>query len=123
MFNNRLNKDSFLISETDLKGRITFANEDFCKYAEYSVEELIGKPHNIVRHPDMPSEAFKDLWDTIKRGEVWEGVVKNKSKSGKSYWVYAVITKFTNTEGNEGYISCRRMASEEEIMNSGVKVD
>ena len=61
---------AFLVSETDEKGIIIFANDDFCKMAEYSVDELIGKPHNIVRHKDMPKVAFKDLWDTVKRDEV-----------------------------------------------------
>ncbi|MGE4516091.1 MAG: PAS domain-containing protein, partial [Arcobacteraceae bacterium] len=75
-----LNDDAFLVSETDAKGIIQFANDDFCKVAEYSVEELIGKPHNVVRHPDMPKAAFKDLWETVKRGEVWTGYVKNATR-------------------------------------------
>ena len=62
---------AFLVSETDEKGIIIFANDDFCKMAEYSVDELIGKPHNMVRHKDMPKVAFKDLWETVKRDEVW----------------------------------------------------
>ncbi|MFA7092639.1 MAG: PAS domain-containing protein, partial [Arcobacteraceae bacterium] len=62
-----LKDDAFLVSETDVKGIITFANDGFCEVAEYSVEELIGKPHNVVRHPDMPKAAFKDLWETVKR--------------------------------------------------------
>ena len=72
---------AFLVSETDEKGIIIFANDDFCKMAEYSVDELIGKPHNIVRHKDMPKVAFKDLWETVKRNEIWSGYVKNATKS------------------------------------------
>ena len=67
---------AFLVSETDEKGIILFANDDFCRIAEYSLEEMIGKPHNIVRHKDMPKLAFKSLWETIKRGEIWTGFVK-----------------------------------------------
>jgi aerotaxis receptor len=86
-----LKEDAFLVSETDAKGIIQFANDDFCKVAEFSVEELIGKPHNVVRHPDMPKAAFKDLWETVKRGEVWTGYVKNATRSGGYYWVYATV--------------------------------
>jgi aerotaxis receptor len=110
-----LNDDAFLVSETDAKGIIQFANDDFCKVAEYSVEELIGKPHNVVRHPDMPKAAFKDLWETVKRGEVWTGYVKNATRSGGYYWVYATVFPFESCNGSRGYLSCRRKASQEEI--------
>jgi aerotaxis receptor len=110
-----LNDDAFLVSETDAKGIIQFANDDFCKVAEYSVEELIGKPHNVVRHPDMPKAAFKDLWETVKRGEVWTGYVKNATRSGGYYWVYATVFPFESCDGGQGYLSCRRKASQEEI--------
>ena len=65
----KLDLDSFLLSETDEKGIIRFANDEFCKFAEYSLDELIGKPHNIVRHPDMPKAAFEDLWKTVQSGK------------------------------------------------------
>lgn len=110
-----LNEDSFLVSETDTKGNIIFANEEFCKIAEYQMDELIGKPHNIVRHPDMPKAAFKDLWDTIKNGDVWHGYVKNKTKSGGYYWVFATVYPYTNENGEQCYMSCRRKASKENI--------
>ncbi len=110
-----LRDDAFLVSETDAKGVIQFANDDFCKVAEYCVEELIGKPHNVVRHPDMPKAAFKDLWETVKRGEVWTGYVKNATKSGGYYWVYATVFPFESCDGGQGYLSCRRKASQEEI--------
>jgi len=109
-----LEDNSFLVSETDLKGKCIFANEDFCKYAGYEVDELIGQPHNIVRHEDMPKAAFKDLWDTIKRGEIWTGYVKNKTKNGDFYWVYATVFPFESCSGEKGYLSCRRKATEEE---------
>ena len=66
-------KDELIISRTDLKGIITYANETFAKISGYEVDELIGKPHNILRHPDMPKSVFKDLWDTIKTGKSWSG--------------------------------------------------
>ena len=113
-----LDNSVFLVSETDEKGNIIFANEDFCRIAEYSVNELIGKPHNIVRHSDMPKAAFKDLWDTIKQGKVWTGYVKNQTKSGNYYWVFATVFPTTISEGTKGYLSCRRRATQEEIDES-----
>ena len=110
-----LDEFAFLVSETDEKGNIIFANDDFCKMAEYSVDELIGKPHNIVRHKDMPKVAFKDLWDTVQRGEIWSGYVKNTTKSGNYYWVFATVFPTTTSDGRKGYLSCRRKASDDEI--------
>ena len=106
---------AFLVSETDEKGIIIFANDDFCKMAEYSVDELIGKPHNIVRHKDMPKVAFKDLWDTVKRDEVWSGYVKNATKSGNYYWVFATVFPTITSDGKKGFLSCRRKATRQEI--------
>ena len=106
---------AFLVSETDEKGIIIFANDDFCKMAEYSVDELIGKPHNIVRHKDMPKVAFKDLWDTVKRDEVWSGYVKNATKSGNYYWVFATVFPTITSDGKKGFLSCRRKATRKEI--------
>ncbi|QOG12919.1 PAS domain-containing protein [Arcobacter sp. FWKO B] len=106
---------AFLVSETDEKGIINFANDDFCKIAGYELEELIRKNHNIVRHQDMPKAAFKDLWDTVKQGKVWTGYVKNATKSGGFYWVYATVYPFESCDGSKGYLSCRRKASLEEI--------
>ena len=113
-----LDNSVFLVSETDEKGNIIFANEDFCRIAEYSVNELIGQPHNIVRHKDMPKAAFKDLWDTIKQGKVWTGYVKNQTKSGNYYWVFATVFPTTISEGTKGYLSCRRRATQEGIDES-----
>ena len=111
----KLGMDAFLLSETDEKGIIRFANDEFCKFAEYTLEELIGQPHNIVRHVDMPKTAFEDLWKTIISGKPWKGFVKNKTKSGKYYWVFATVFPFISCDGSKGYISCRRMASQSEI--------
>ncbi|MDX4050898.1 PAS domain-containing protein [Aliarcobacter skirrowii] len=106
---------AFLVSETDEKGVIRFANRDFCNIAEYEIEELIGKPHNVVRHKDMPKVAFKDLWETVKKGEIWTGYVKNATKNGDFYWVFATVYPFISCDGTKGYLSCRRKASRDEI--------
>ena len=111
----KLDLDSFLLSETDEKGIIRFANEEFCKFAGYKLEELLGKPHNIVRHEDMPKAAFEGLWNTVKSGKSWKGFVKNKTKSGDFYWVFATVFPFISCDGSKGYISCRRMAAQSEI--------
>ncbi len=113
-FNNNeilLDEKSMLVSETDAKGVIVYADESFVKYSEYSLDELIGKNHNIIRHSDMPRAAFKELWSTVKSGNVWQGFVKNRTKSGKFYWVYATIFPF----GKDHYLSVRKMATKEEI--------
>ncbi len=110
-----LDEYTFLVSETDEKGIIKFANNDFCKIAGFSLEELIGKPHNLVRHKDMPKVAFKDLWDTVKKGNIWTGYVKNATKDGGYYWVFATVYPFVSCDGTNGYISCRKKASDEEI--------
>lgn len=88
-----------ILSETDLNGTITFANDKFCEVSKYTREELIGKPQNIVRHPEMPKELFKLFWDTIRKGEVFRGIVKNKAKDGSHYWVDATIVPIKNNEG------------------------
>lgn len=110
-----LNEDSFVVSETDSKGKIIFANEEFCKIAEYQLEDLIGKPHNLVRHPDMPKAAFKDLWDTVQKGNVWHGYVKNKTKSGGYYWVFATVYPYLNEQGEQCYMSCRRKPARDKV--------
>lgn len=106
-----LDETSLLVSETDAKGNIVYADETFVKFSEYSLEELIGKPHNMIRHPDMPKATFKELWESLKKGNVWQGFVKNRTKSGKFYWVYATIFPF----GKDHYLSVRKMASKDEV--------
>ena len=110
-----LDEYAFLVSETDEKGIISFANDDFCKIAGYTIDELVGQPHNMVRHRDMPKAAFKSLWDTVKKGDVWTGYVKNATKNGGFYWVYATVYPFETCNGGKGYLSCRRKPSREEI--------
>ncbi|MDD3466816.1 MAG: PAS domain-containing protein [Campylobacterales bacterium] len=114
----RLTESAFLVSETDEHGIITFANDDFCEIAGYKREELLGKPHNIVRHPDMPKAAFKDLWHTVKSGKIWTGFVKNKVKGGGYYWVYATVYPVVSCDRKKGYMSCRRMATRDEIQKA-----
>lgn len=114
-----LKSDDFLVSLTDEKGKILFANDDFCKIAGYNINELVGKPHNIVRHPDMPKAAFKSLWDTAQNGEVWTGYVKNKTKDGGFYWVFSTVYPMKDPHtGARTYMSCRRKASKEEISDA-----
>lgn len=93
-----------VISYTDLKGQITRANDVFIELSGYTKEELIGKPHNLVRHPDMPPEAFRDLWDTLKKGRPWSGLVKNRRKNGDHYWVRAYASLLAD---GSGYVSVR----------------
>ncbi len=81
-----------IISRTDLNGKITYANETFCNISGYTVEELIGKPHSIVRHPDMPASVFAELWETLKAGKKWSGVIKNLRKDKGFYWVEATVS-------------------------------
>ena len=90
----KLDLDSFLLSETDEKGVIRYANDEFCKIAEYNLEELIGQPHSIIRHPDMPKAVFQDLWDTVKAGKAWKSFIKNKTKNNNYYWVFATVFPF-----------------------------
>jgi PAS domain S-box-containing protein len=103
--------DIAIISHTDAKGCITFVNDDFVEVSGFSTEELIGQPHNLVRHPDMPTEAFRDLWATIRSGRPWAGLVKNRRKDGSHYWVRASVTP---KEGG-GYISVRIKPSRQEV--------
>jgi methyl-accepting chemotaxis protein len=79
----------FMLTKTDLKGVITYANRDFIKISGFSEAELVGSSHNIVRHPDMPTEAFEDMWLTLNAGKPWNGMVKNRTKDGDFYWVMA----------------------------------
>jgi aerotaxis receptor len=109
-------ENGLIVSSTDLKGIITYANRTFCKIAGYTKEELTGKNHNIVRHPDMPKAAFKELWDTVKDGKEWTGIVKNLRKDGLYYWVYSHITPIMDNNGGiTGYTAARRPATPAEI--------
>lgn len=110
-----MDQNSLIISETDAKGVITFANDDFIRYSGYNWDELLGKPHNILRHQDMPKAAFADLWKTIKEGKTWNGFVKNKTKHGDFYWVYATVSPITFENGETRYLSLRRKPTRREI--------
>jgi PAS domain S-box-containing protein len=103
-----------LVSITDLEGRITYANDEFCKIAGYSLDELTGQHHNIVRHPNMPKAAFKDLWEKLKRGDSWRGMVKNRCKNGDFYWVDAYVTPLYENDRVTGYQSVRTKPSEDQ---------
>jgi len=92
MVETEVPEDELIISRTDLNGKITYANETFCQISGYTQEELLGKPHSMVRHPDMPSAAFEDLWSTIKAGKQWKGIVKNLRKDKGFYWVEALVS-------------------------------
>jgi aerotaxis receptor len=103
-----------LVSITDLQGVILYANESFCTIAGYTADELIGQNHSIVRHPDMPKAAFADLWQKLKRGDSWRGMVKNRCKNGDYYWVDAYVTPLYENENIVGYQSVRTCPSSKE---------
>ena len=102
-----LNDTDAIVSMTDTKGRITYVNPYFIEVSGFSEEELLGKAHNLVRHPDMPSEAFEDLWGTLQQGVPWSGIVKNRRKNGDFYWVQANVTPVYERGQIIGYMSVR----------------
>ncbi|NPA30049.1 MAG: PAS domain S-box protein [Epsilonproteobacteria bacterium] len=102
--------DGVIISETDLSGVITFANRKFAEISGYDRKELIGKPHNVIRHPDMPKAAFKEMWDTIQQDKPWSGLVKNLRKDGRYYWVETYIKPIIKDGEKVGYIAARHPA-------------
>ncbi len=108
-------KGRLVVSKTDLKGIITYANDVFIELSGYSEEELIGKNHNIVRHPDMPPQAFAWLWETVKKGQPWRGVVKNRCKNGDHYWVDAFVVPVRKHNQITGYMSVRTEPAREQI--------
>jgi aerotaxis receptor len=104
-----------IVSRTDPAGIITHVNQSFVDMSGYSREELIGAPHYILRHPDMPPAAFKDLWETVRRGEKWQGYVKNLRKDGGFYWVKATVIPNIRNAQVIGYTSVRRKPSRQKI--------
>ena len=100
-------KGCYVVSKTDLKGITTYANDAFVELSGFTREELIGKSHNLVRHPDMPPQAFEDLWRTIKADLPWRGTVKNRSKNGDHYWVDAFVVPVRENDQTVGYMSVR----------------
>ncbi|TNC98373.1 MAG: aerotaxis receptor [Gallionellaceae bacterium] len=104
-----------LVSKTDTKGIISYCNDAFEQISGYSRAELMGKSHNIVRHPDMPEQAFKWLWDTLNAGRPWRGMVKNRCKNGDHYWVRATVAPIIENGRTTGYVSIRRAPTRDQI--------
>ena len=102
-----LREGASIVSRTDLKGRITYVNDDFIEASGFTEAELMGQPHNLLRHPDMPALAFADLWNTVKAGRPWSGVVKNRRSNGDHYWVVANVTPIAEGDQVVGYLSVR----------------
>ncbi len=115
-----LPENSFIYSQTDLKGRITEANEVFAEISGYPVKEMIGKPHSLVRHPDMPREAFADLWKSLKAGRPWQGIVKNRRSDGGFYWVVANVSPVREKGRVVGYQSIRQRPSRDQVREQKV---
>ncbi|MEZ5659565.1 MAG: methyl-accepting chemotaxis protein [Burkholderiaceae bacterium] len=111
----RLSPDAALVSTTDEKGRIVHCNESFIEASGFTRDELIGQPHNLIRHPDMPEEAFRDMWATIQQGRLWTGMVKNRRQNGDHYWVNANVTPLTAGDRIVGYLSVRETPSREAV--------
>jgi len=111
-----MQKNDFIVSKTDLKGRITYVNKIFMDMGEYTEAELLGKPHSIIRHENMPKAVFKLLWDTVQAGEEIFAFVINKTKNGNHYWVYANVTPSLDPNGKTiGYYSVRRQPNEKAL--------
>jgi aerotaxis receptor len=104
-----------LVSTTDLQGRILYCNRSFITVSGYEEDELLGQPHNMIRHPDMPEEAFRDMWTTIANGQPWSAAVKNRRKDGSHYWVQANVTPLLDGDRPCGYMSVRTEASRAQI--------
>lgn len=112
-------EDELIVSKTDLKGRLTYVNRLFCRIADYEESELLGKPHSLIRHPDMPRAVFKLLWDTIIEGREIFAYVKNMTKRGDYYWVLAHVTPSYDQDKNIiGYHSNRRVPNHDVVKNT-----
>lgn len=103
-----MNEDDLIVSKTDLSSHITYANPEFCYYSGYTVEELIGRPQNIVRHPDMPKAIFELMWSHLKEENEFFGYVKNRRKNGGFYWTFASVAPVYENGQAVGYLSARR---------------
>jgi len=111
-------EEGYILSETDENGIIIYVNELFCEIAGYTENELLGQPHNIIRHPDMPRIAFKGLWDDVQSKGFWDGYVKNARKDGGYYWVYATVLKKVASNGDISYLSIRTVPSRIKVQSS-----
>ena len=114
-------KGRYIVSRTDLKGIITYADDTFVDISGFTREELIGKNHNVVRHPEMPAAAFQDLWDTNKAGRPWRGMVKNRCKNGDYYWVDALVVPVRKNGETTGYMSVRHPPTRQQIAVADVR--
>jgi len=110
--------DQMLVSTTDTKGNIAHCNHAFVAVSGFTYEELIGQSHNLVRHPDMPPEAYKDMWQTIGRGRPWTGMIKNRRKNGDHYWVQANVTPILDKGKPKGYMSVRIKPNREQVQGA-----
>ena len=110
-----LYNDLYLLSETDEKGIVLYASDSFLKIANMTNDDIIGQPHSVVRHPEMPRAAFKSLWDDVVEKGFWTGYVKNARKGGGHYWVYATVLRSVDKNGNTKYVSIRVKPSREDI--------
>lgn len=113
---------AFIVSTTNTQGIITSANEEFIRISGFSAEELIGQPHNIIRHPDVPPVIFEDLWTTIKAGKTWQGLVKNRCKNGDFYWVDTTVTPILEDGTIAGYISIRSKPSRAQVADAHYRI-
>jgi len=113
-----LYNDLYLLSETDEKGIVTYASDSFYKVANMKENDLMGQPHNVVRHQDMPRAAFKSLWDDVQDKGFWTGYVKNQRKGGGFYWVYATVLRSIDKSGHVKYVSIRVKPSREDIQKA-----
>ena len=112
----KMKDNDFIVSKTDLKGRITYVNKIFMEMAEYTEKELLGKPHSIIRHPDMPRAVFKLLWQMVQNKEEIFAYVVNRTKNGNEYWVYANVTPSFDENGRLiGYYSVRRKPNDKAL--------
>ena len=112
-------KGNVMISQTDINGIINYANRMFCKVSGYRVSELLSQPHNIVKHPDMPTAVFTKMWETIRGGQAWNGLIKNLRKDGTYYWVDTEILPIKDKDSKvTGYISVKKPASRKDIQEN-----
>jgi len=114
--------DATILSTTDPRGRITYINDEFLEISGFTREELIGQPHNLIRHPDMPRQAFFEFWETLQQGRSWMGVVKNRCKNGDHYWVHAYVTPITDEKGELVEYQSIRQAPDEEAVERAARL-
>jgi aerotaxis receptor len=115
---HQVQEGAFIASMTDTQGNITFVNEEFVRISGFSRAELLGQPHNIVRHPDMPAGAFGSLWSTIQSGKIWYGLVKNRCKNGDFYWVDVSVSPVREAGSVVGYVSIRSKPSRSQVRDA-----